>query len=99
VPQPISPYGVSKLAADQYCVGLSAVYGIEVAALRFFNVFGSRQDQNMQYIGVTRGDGRWPAPKRPARRGIPPRRCALSEASLSSGDGASSKLTFGPRVP
>ena len=34
VPQPISPYGVSKLAAEQYCMGLNAVYGIEVAALR-----------------------------------------------------------------
>ena len=31
VPQPISPYGVSKLAAEQYCIGLNVVYGIEVA--------------------------------------------------------------------
>ena len=43
VPQPISPYGVSKLAAEQYCMGLNAVYGIEVAALRYLNVFGTRQ--------------------------------------------------------
>ena len=43
VPQPISPYGVSKLAAEQYCMGLNAVYGIEVAAPRYFNVFGPRQ--------------------------------------------------------
>ena len=52
VPQPISPYGVSKLAAEQYCMGLNAVYGIEVAALRYFNVFGPRQDPNSQYSGV-----------------------------------------------
>jgi UDP-glucose 4-epimerase len=48
VSQPISPHGVSKLAAEQYCMGLNAVYGIEVAALRCFNVFGPRQDQNSQ---------------------------------------------------
>ena len=52
VRQPISPYGVSKLAAEQYCMGLNAVYGIEVAALRYFNVFGPRQDPNSQYSGV-----------------------------------------------
>ena len=52
VPQPISPYGVSKLAAEQYCMGLNAVYGIEVAALRYFNVFGPRQDPDSQYSGV-----------------------------------------------
>jgi nucleoside-diphosphate-sugar epimerase len=52
VPQPISPYGVSKLAAEQYCMGLNAVYGIEVAALRYFNVFGPRQDPHSQYSGV-----------------------------------------------
>ena len=52
VPQPISPYGVSKLAAEQYCMGLNAVYGIEVAALRCFNVFGPRQDPSSQYSGV-----------------------------------------------
>ncbi len=52
VPEPISPYGVSKLAAEQYCMGLNAVYGIEVAALRYFNVFGPRQDPRSQYSGV-----------------------------------------------
>jgi len=55
VRQPISPYGVSKLAAEQYCMGLNAVYGIEVAALRYFNVFGPRQDPNSPYSGVSRG--------------------------------------------
>ena len=52
VPQPISPYGVSKLAAEQYCMGFSAVYGIEAVALRYFNVFGPRQDPASQYSGV-----------------------------------------------
>jgi len=52
VPQPISPYGVSKLAAEQYCMGFNAVYGIEAVALRYFNVFGPRQDPNSQYSGV-----------------------------------------------
>ena len=52
VPQPISPYGVSKLAAEQYCMGLNAAHGIEVAALRSFNVFGPRQDPSSQYSGV-----------------------------------------------
>ena len=42
-PQPISPCGVSKLAAEQYCMGLNAANGIEVATLRSFNVFGPRQ--------------------------------------------------------
>jgi UDP-glucose 4-epimerase len=52
VPMPISPYGVSKLAAEQYLMGFSAVYGIEAAALRYFNVFGPRQDPSSQYSGV-----------------------------------------------
>ena len=52
VPMPISPYGVSKLAAEQYCMGFSAVYGIEAVALRYFNVFGPRQDPGSQYSGV-----------------------------------------------
>jgi UDP-glucose 4-epimerase len=52
VPLPISPYGVSKLAAEQYCMGFSAVYGIEAVALRYFNVFGPRQDPGSQYSGV-----------------------------------------------
>jgi len=52
LPRPISPYGVSKLAAEQYCLGFNAVYGIEAVALRYFNVFGPRQDPNSQYSGV-----------------------------------------------
>jgi len=52
VPSPISPYGVSKLAAEQYTAAFHAVYGLETVALRYFNVFGPRQDPNSQYSGV-----------------------------------------------
>ena len=50
---PISPYGVSKLAAERYCMAFSAVYGLETVALRYFNVFGSRQNPSSQYSAVT----------------------------------------------
>ena len=46
---PISPYGVSKLAAEQYCSAFSRVYDLETVALRYFNVFGPRQNPNSQY--------------------------------------------------
>jgi UDP-N-acetylglucosamine/UDP-N-acetylgalactosamine 4-epimerase len=52
LPQPISPYGVSKLAAEQYCLAHMAVYGLEAVPLRFFNVFGPRQDPASQYSAV-----------------------------------------------
>jgi nucleoside-diphosphate-sugar epimerase len=52
LPQPISPYGVSKLAAEQYCLAYMRVYGIEVVPLRYFNVFGPRQDPASQYSAV-----------------------------------------------
>jgi len=52
VPQPISPYAVSKLAAEQYARAFSAVYGLETVSLRYFNVFGPRQDPTSQYSGV-----------------------------------------------
>lgn len=51
-PAPISPYGVSKLAAEQYCMAYNAVYDLETVALRYFNVFGPRQDPESQYSGV-----------------------------------------------
>lgn len=51
-PAPISPYGVSKLAAEQYCMAFNAVYDLEAVALRYFNVFGPRQDPESQYSGV-----------------------------------------------
>jgi len=40
---PLSPYGVSKLAAEHYCRVFHEVYGLETVCLRFFNVYGSRQ--------------------------------------------------------
>jgi UDP-glucose 4-epimerase len=49
---PISPYAVSKLAAERYAVGFSRVYGLETVALRYFNVFGPRQDPTSQYAAV-----------------------------------------------
>ncbi|MDP6793713.1 MAG: SDR family oxidoreductase [Anaerolineales bacterium] len=52
LPAPLSPYGVSKLAAEQYCMSFHTVYGFEVVALRYFNVFGSRQDPVSEYAAV-----------------------------------------------
>ena len=46
------PTAVSKLAAEQYAMAFNAVYGLETVALRYFNVFGPRQDPNSQYSGV-----------------------------------------------
>src|SRR5512133_3090787 len=51
-PDPISPYGVSKLAAERYCVSSARVYPIETVALRYFNVFGPNQDPSSQYAAV-----------------------------------------------
>jgi len=52
VPRPLSPYAVSKLAGEQYCRALAASFGIETVALRYFNIFGPRQDPNSQYAAV-----------------------------------------------
>jgi UDP-glucose 4-epimerase len=49
---PISPYAASKLAAEHYCRSFSSVYGIETVALRYFNIFGPRQDPLSQYAAV-----------------------------------------------
>jgi UDP-glucose 4-epimerase len=51
-PDPESPYGVAKLAAERYCVAFSRVYAIETVVLRYFNVFGPRQDPTSQYAAV-----------------------------------------------
>jgi UDP-N-acetylglucosamine/UDP-N-acetyl-alpha-D-glucosaminouronate 4-epimerase len=50
--RPISPYAVSKLAAEGYCRAFTRVYGLETVALRYFNVFGPRQDPRSQYAAV-----------------------------------------------
>lgn len=52
LPAPISPYGAAKLAAEYYCQAFTATYGIETVALRYFNVFGPRQDPNSPYSAV-----------------------------------------------
>lgn len=49
---PKSPYAVSKLAAEQYCRAFRIGYGLETVALRYFNVFGPRQDPNSPYSAV-----------------------------------------------
>jgi nucleoside-diphosphate-sugar epimerase len=51
-PDPISPYGVTKLAAEHYCRVFWQVYGLETVALRYFNVFGPRQNPASQYAAV-----------------------------------------------
>jgi len=49
---PIAPYAVSKLAGEGYCRAFTEVYGLETVALRYFNVFGPRQDPLSQYSAV-----------------------------------------------
>jgi len=51
-PAPLSPYAVSKLAGEHYCRVFYQVYGLETVALRYFNVFGPRQDPTSQYAAV-----------------------------------------------
>jgi nucleoside-diphosphate-sugar epimerase len=50
--QPISPYGVTKLVGEMYAQVFGRVYGLENVCLRYFNVFGPRQDPTSQYSGV-----------------------------------------------
>jgi UDP-glucose 4-epimerase len=50
--EPISPYATAKLAAEGYCRSFTAVYGLETVALRYFNVFGPRQDPQSEYAAV-----------------------------------------------
>lgn len=51
-PMPISPYGVSKLTGEQYGFAFHKVYGLEFVSMRYFNVFGPRQNPNSPYSGV-----------------------------------------------
>jgi nucleoside-diphosphate-sugar epimerase len=50
--QPLSPYGVHKLASEAYCPVWHALYGLETAALRYFNVFGPDQNPDGDYAAV-----------------------------------------------
>jgi len=51
-PAPMSPYAVAKLVGEYYCQVFTRVYGLETVSLRYFNVFGPRQDPSSQYSGV-----------------------------------------------
>ncbi|HIF34469.1 MAG: SDR family oxidoreductase [Pirellulaceae bacterium] len=51
-PDPLSPYGVAKLAAEYYCHAFYHTYGLETVCLRYFNVFGPRQDPDSAYSAV-----------------------------------------------
>jgi UDP-glucose 4-epimerase len=51
-PRPLSPYGVAKLAGEYYCQAFTQVYRLETVCLRYFNVFGPRQDPTSQYAAV-----------------------------------------------
>jgi len=52
MPNPLSPYGAQKLFAEIYCQVFTRAYGLETVSLRYFNVFGPRQDSTSQYSGV-----------------------------------------------
>src|SRR4051794_19135978 len=51
-PQPLSPYALQKLVAEQYCQMFTRLYGFETVTIRYFNVFGPRQDPGSPYSGV-----------------------------------------------
>ena len=52
LPQPLSPYAVAKLAGEYYCQSFAHTYGLETVCLRYFNVFGPRQDPDSPYSAV-----------------------------------------------
>ena len=52
LPDPLSPYAVAKLVGEYYCQVFTRVYELETVSLRYFNVFGPRQDPSSQYSGV-----------------------------------------------
>jgi len=52
LPSPISPYAVQKVAGEHYLASYYRVYGLETVSLRYFNIFGPRQDPSSQYSGV-----------------------------------------------
>jgi nucleoside-diphosphate-sugar epimerase len=51
-PAPSSPYAITKLTDEMYCTNFFQLYGLETFSLRYFNVFGPRQDPNSQYAAV-----------------------------------------------
>jgi UDP-glucose 4-epimerase len=52
IPSPISPYAVAKLASEYYLTSFYRCYGLETVSLRYFNIFGPRQDPSSPYSGV-----------------------------------------------
>lgn len=52
IPNPISPYAVAKLASEYYMASFYRCYGLETVSLRYFNIFGPRQDPSSPYSGV-----------------------------------------------
>lgn len=52
LPAPLSPYAAAKLVGEYYCQVFTRVYGLDTVALRYFNVFGPRQDPTSPYSGV-----------------------------------------------
>jgi nucleoside-diphosphate-sugar epimerase len=51
-PRPLSPYALQKYAGERYCQLYHRLYGLETVALRYFNIFGPRQDPNSEYAAV-----------------------------------------------
>jgi UDP-glucose 4-epimerase len=51
-PKPLSPYAVTKLMGEYYCEVFHNIYGLNTICLRYFNVYGPRQDPNSQYAAV-----------------------------------------------
>ncbi|NTU60217.1 MAG: NAD-dependent epimerase/dehydratase family protein, partial [Deltaproteobacteria bacterium] len=51
-PRPLSPYAITKLAGEEYCRVFKALYGLQTVSLRYFNVFGRRQDPFSTYAAV-----------------------------------------------
>jgi len=52
IPQPLSPYALSKLVGEQYSSVFKQIHGFEIVSLRYFNIFGPRQDPESQYAAV-----------------------------------------------
>ncbi|HLY61068.1 MAG TPA: SDR family oxidoreductase [Terriglobia bacterium] len=51
-PRPLSPYALMKLTGEYYCKVFTNIYGLETVSLRYFNIFGPRQNPNSPYTGV-----------------------------------------------
>jgi UDP-glucose 4-epimerase len=52
LPSPLSPYGATKICGEHYCTVFNEIYGLETVRLRYFNVFGPRQNPKSQYAAV-----------------------------------------------